>query len=150
MHTDGVGKKRKRCKFLFYLSPCLVLLLEMGCCRPWTVQGVWSCVSPILPFQAVLPAVPSCVRAIPAWRKAHSAAAEQQPEIQGRRDGAGMGTQSTERVLAAHEHRELHLQLGSYLPRQHEQEVQNAGKEAKEKGVLGPPWAKALSQPSVS
>lgn len=31
--------------------------------------GIWSFVSPVLPFQVALPAVPSCVRAIPGWKK---------------------------------------------------------------------------------
>lgn len=35
--------------------------------------------------------------------------------------------------------RELYQQLGNYLPRQQDQEMQSPGKEAKEKGVPGQP-----------
>lgn len=93
----------------------------------------------ILPPQVVVPAAPSCVRAIPGWKKVYFAAAEQHPVIQGGIDEAGIWTQSSKTFFAAHEQRELYQQLGNYVPRQHEREMQNPGKEAKEKGVPGPP-----------
>lgn len=91
----------------------------------------------ILPSQVVLPAVPSCVRAIPGWKKVYFAAAEQHPVIQGGIDEAGLWTRSSETFFAAHEQRELYQQLGNYMPRKHEEQNAKPGKEAKEKGVPG-------------
>lgn len=88
-------------------------------------------------FQVVLPAMPSCVSAIPGWKKDSFTSAEQHSVIQGRIDNAGMWTQSSVMFFAAHEQRELYQRLGNYLPRQHKRETQNPGKEAKEKGVPG-------------
>lgn len=66
MHTDRMGRKRKRCKFLFCLSAPSPL---RGNGMLQTLSGLGS-LELCEPHPAT-PAAPSCVRAIPGWKKAY-------------------------------------------------------------------------------